>query len=474
MRRIVALACLLAFAAAAPAAHARNPASNAPKPSKLEAQILDAVRDAGFDEVLDGWAAPNAAPPWYPKIPFTPQVDVAVFDLSPSNRVREAVNVLMSRDYPQGVLVPIGKDLDSSAVRYRKWDASRWFEQSGKSWSDPYAAGEDVVPGREGAPLEFMIPYPASVLKVLVAYGVLRLVDDGTLTLETPVTYTRAQGASCYRPSSDTTTTVREWMTVMITESSNVATCALIKLLHDTNEIDDLNAYFASVGLPSLRLENTNANGGSWSSGRGIHMGGLDTAKLMWLVDGAPGVLWRAPSGRKVTNAELSDSSRDFFKYLLSEQGFNEVLSTTNWCGATLGAGFPDPGRVYPQPGIPNATPDRFILDDGTVEVEGVPYGQPVAACNAAAEVEFSHKTGLVSFAGADAGFVHELPGAERRDYVIAVFTNIGNRFTDPVMNTSSTLPEGPYGCWTERDVCYSESFAKLGASIDRIMQRRP
>jgi hypothetical protein len=41
-------------------------------------------------------------------------------------------------------------------------------------------------------------------------------------------------------------------------------------------------------------------------------------------------------------------------------------------------------------------------------------------------------------------------------------------------MNTAATLPEGPFGCWTERDVCYSESFAKLGASIDRIMQRRP
>jgi hypothetical protein len=202
-------------------------------------------------------------------------------------------------------------------------------------------------------------------------------------------------------------------------------------------------------------------------------MGGLDTAKLMWLIDGAPGLLWRSPTGRRITARELSPSSRRFLKYVLSEQGFNEVLATTNWCGATLGPNFPDAGRVYPEPGIPTATPARFILPDGTVEVEGVPYGQVVAPCNEAAEVVFSHKTGLVTNAGADVGFVHALPGAAKRDYVIAVFTNLGNRFTDPVMNTARTLPNGPFGCWTERDVCYTEAFARLGRSIDDLMQAR-
>jgi hypothetical protein len=99
-------------------------------------------------------------------------------------------------------------------------------------------------------------------------------------------------------------------------------------------------------------------------------------------------------------------------------------------------------------------------------------YDQQVGPCNARAEVVFSHKTGLLYNAGADAGFVHELPGERRRDHVIAVFTNLGNRFTDPVMNTASTDPAGPFGCWTERDVCYAEAFARLGAEIDRRLQR--
>jgi hypothetical protein len=420
--------------------------------------------------VLDGDRGPNPTPPWYEPIAHTPQVDVAVIELNGANRATDAVNVLMSRDYPRGVVVPLGRDYETTAVRYRKWDLARW-DENGVRWTDPWPASEDIVPGRENAPINFMTPYPASVLKVMVAYGVSRLVDAGRISLDAPVTYTVASGRNCYAPDADTTETVREWMTLMITESSNVATCALIQQLHRLDALGELNAHFVKIGLPSLTLKGTNPDGGSWSGGRGVYMGGMDTAKLLWLIDGAPGVLWRASGGRKVTAAELSASSRAFLKYILSEQGFNEVLATTNWCGATLGEEFPDADRPYPVTGIPTATPERFIQPDGTVVVEGIPYGQDVRPCNARAEVVFSHKTGLVRNAGADAGFVHELPGERKRDYVIAVFTNLGNRFTDPVMNTAFTDPRGPFDCWTQRDVCYSEAFARLGASIDRIMQ---
>src|SRR3712207_7307474 len=68
---------------------------------------------------------------------------------------------------------------------------------------------------------------------------------------------------------------------------------------------------------------------------------------------------------------------------------------------------------------IPTATPARFILPDGTVEVEGVPYGQQVGPCNAAAEVVFSHKTGLVQNAGADARSEEHTSELQSRQYLV-------------------------------------------------------
>lgn len=438
----------------------------------MERDVLQNVRAAGFGDVIDSnrpLDGPN--PPWFAPIASTPQVDVAVLELSPAGRVTDAANVLMSRDYPNGVVVPIGSKLDSSAVRYRKWDVARWDQTTDAGWKAPYGPDEDIVPGRGSAPIEFMTPYPASALKVMVAYGIMRLVDRGKITLDAPpLTYAPAP-AKCY--GSGGTKTVREWMRIMIVQSDNEATCALISALHARGEMGPLNDHFVASGLPSLTLKGTRTtDGGGWSAGRGVFMGGLDTAKLLYLIDGAPGTLWKTPAGRSIKADELSGGSRAFLKQLLAGQGFNEVLATTNWCGATLGFRFPSmPGRVYPAPGIPTATPANFILGDGTVEVEGVPYGQQVGPCNAAAEVVFSHKTGLVRNAGADVGFVHSLPGKRRRDYVIAVFTNLGNRFGDSIMNTSTADPI-TYDCWTENAVCYSEAFAKLGRGIDDAVGR--
>jgi hypothetical protein len=263
-------------------------------------------------------------------------------------------------------------------------------------------------------------------------------------------------------------------MTEMITVSSNRATCAMLLKLHELDKVDALNEHFYEIGLPSLEITGTNAEtGGSWNPGQ-ISMGSLDTAKLMWLADGGPGTLWRTPAGVPITQDLLSASSREFLKGLYANQGFNEVISTTNWCGNTLGANFPDSERVYPPQGIPTPVPEEFIVD-GEAEVDGIPYGRPVAPCNDAAEVLFSHKTGLTTNAGADAGYVHALEGKPRRDYAVAVITNLGNRFTDQVMNTSLTNPL-VFGCWTDMVICYSEAFAKFGKSIDDALKanRKP
>jgi hypothetical protein len=89
---------------------------------------------------------------------------------------------------------------------------------------------------------------------------------------------------------------------------------------------------------------------------------------------------------------------------------------------------------------------------------------QDVRPYNRRAEVEFAHKTGLTSQAGADAGIVTSLPGAPERRYVVAVFTNLGQRFAD------AHKPPNRPGVFA---VARSEKLAKLGCRIDEIMTVR-
>lgn len=180
-------------------------------------------------------------------------------------------------------------------------------------------------------------------------------------------------------------------------------------------------------------------------------MTSLDTAKLLALINGAPGTVWTTPAGRPVTSAVLSPSSRRFFKSLLAQQGHNDMLSTANWCR-----------RDYPAPGIPQVVPQRWIAADGTVTVAGEHFGQDVRPCNQTAQVTFAHKTGWVSNSGADVGIVDSLPGRPDRHYIIAVFSNLGTQYVDP------NRPADPPGVLPVR---FTQKFAQLSQSIDQYEQ---
>jgi hypothetical protein len=180
-------------------------------------------------------------------------------------------------------------------------------------------------------------------------------------------------------------------------------------------------------------------------------MSAIDTAKLLLLVNGGPGTLWTAPGGTPVTRDVLSADARAFFLRTLADQGHNEMLSTTNWCG-----------RAYPAAGIPQVTPPRWINPaDGTMNVAGAYYGRDVRPCNATAEVTFAHKTGWVDTTGSDAGIVHSLPGKPRRNYVVVVFSNLGTDYVDV------NRPADPPGVYP---VPYTQKHATLGRAIDTIM----
>lgn len=372
-----------------------------------------------------------------------PQLDATIIELDKHGRPRSSGTVLMSPRYKNGIAVPVDRNLSTGDVRWRQWDDQGWYANGGQGTID-------VVPGRERASIDHMLGYPASVLKLMVNFGVLRLVDQGRITLD---------GIYDYRPSpvsplcgDATSRTVRQYIDDSLTWSSNGASCALIKLLHDQSAIDPLNETFQQLGLETLQLKGTRpTNGGRWSNE--VTMSSLDTAKLLTIVNGGPGRLWTARDGRPVTGAVLSESSRRLFKEKLGQQGLNDMLSTTNWCGG-----------AYPAAGLPQTTPARWVGADGTVTVMGSKFGRDVRPCDKKAEVTFAHKTGWVNNSAGDAGIVKALPGKGGRSYIVVVFSNLGTQYVD------ANRPPAAPGIYP---FSYTEKFAKLGRAIDSYEKNR-
>jgi beta-lactamase class A len=374
-----------------------------------------------------------------------PNVDTAIIELDSKGRPVAAADVLISPKYPSGIVVPLNKNLDTTAVRWRWWNTAEWNAGS--------TGSVDLVPGRENAPLEHMATYPASVLKLMVGLAVLRLVDRGEISLDDSLAY-QPVDTSCGAPD---TATIREWFDRMQTFSEDRAACSLIMMLYQRNAgraVEDTNQLFRDLGLPTLQMVAARGTetGGGWINT--MKMTSMETAKLLLVVNSCPGVVWRTPAGRPVTRDLLSASSRAFYYQKLTEQGLNQVLSTTNWCG-----------RAYPAEGLIQQVDERWIdPEDGTMTVDGRVYGQDVRPCNARAEVTFAHKTGRSDHGGVDAGIVHSLPGKPVRNYIVVVNSNLGARYTD------ANRPADPPGIYP---VAYTEKLGLLGKSLDGIMTTR-
>jgi len=246
---------------------------------------------------------------------------------------------------------------------------------------------------------------------------------------------------------------IRNWLEPMITVSDNHSTYALLKFFHDRDEIDPLNKEFHDLGLCTLQINKTRPTDGyGWQPGQ-IHMTAFDTARLLWIIDGGPGEFWRGANGQPVTEKLLSDSSRAFLKKLLSDQGFNEALTTANF-----------PGAPNVQPGIPSRVATRWINPlNGCVNVDSINYGVDIRAANEQAEVNFAHKTGLTFNYGSDAGIVTSLPGKPFRHYIIAFLGNLGYRYTDEVFAARTNYPAfDPVS-----PISYTQRIPALGKAMD-------
>jgi len=143
----------------------------------LGRDLLAAVRAQGFDGTPDTWrdGQPVAA---------FPSIDLAVVDFTPASGPRWA-NVLFSRECPQGLVAEIAGD--AGAVHNLRFDADlqnarqesvAWLpgaDWSGLEWTPIVAAGTVAA----AAAQRFVAPYPASLLKLMVAVGLGLAVDRG-------------------------------------------------------------------------------------------------------------------------------------------------------------------------------------------------------------------------------------------------------------------------------------------------------
>ena len=425
---------------------------SAAPPRLTHARLAEGLR-AALQTALA--AAPRFDPP--------PNLDLAVVVLPPPGRPGAGAvwaNVLVSREFPEGWIADIGDD--AGPVRGLRFlaDARRGPDGTSVAWvpgTDWRTLPEATFPPLAGdGPRRFIAPYPASLLKLMVAVGVGHLVDTGRAAWDEPWPHGPAEGALA--------PTVAQWAQPMIETSSNEATSALVALLHDRGLIrragwrpdaadsgqelaNGLHALFAAQGLHTLRLANTKPDGG-WFNRDGAGVGQLqmtawDTVRLLWRLaeaalgeapaapmaapgrpDGparlrapgedvaAPPAPWLPPG----TPPLLSAASRARLWSWLGGQALHEVLSSTLQAGR--------PGWV---PGIPARLPERWIQTDGSVLAAGTRFPADVRPAQDAADCCFAHKTGTTASYVADAGLVTALALGGRR-YLIALQATLGSR----------------------------------------------
>jgi hypothetical protein len=375
---------------------------------QLAQALLDAVKAQHFEATPDALRGGAS-------VANFPSIDLALIAFPP-HAPPVGANVLFSREHPQGVvaeIAPAAGAVQNVAYVADRTDAAlcsdAWLP--GADWSALHFA---PLAGR-GAK-RFVAPYPASLIKLMVAVAVARQVDAGACAWDTPLAF------------AGRTRAVAEWVEDMIVFSCNDSTSALVALLHAQGAIvregpretrNALHEAFAARGLATLRLASTRADGG-WGNAVGAGVGHLqmtawDSARLLWLLDAhAPPAPWLAPA----TPALLSEASRARLRQWLDDQALHEILSSTVLSGV--------PGCV---PGLPAELPARWIGADGSV-CAGPEAAYPADArpASARAEVRFAHKTGTTENYASDAGIVCGI-APHRRHYIVALITSLGTRY---------------------------------------------
>jgi hypothetical protein len=300
----------------------------------LAQALLAAIRAQDFGATAD--AQRGGAP-----LAHFPSIDLAVVAF-PAHAPPRWANVLFSREHPQGLTAAI--PADAAAVRAPRYDADLTDAQ-GNSIAWQTDADWSQLPWRTlygSGPTRVVAPYPASLLKLMVAVGVGLGVDAGLF----------------------------DWpaaLEPMIVVSDNDATTACVALLHRHGLVDALHGRFAALGLPTLKLLDTRPDGG-WRNGDGsgvghIHMTAWDTVRLLWLLDAdAPPAPWLPPGA-----ALLRPAAREHLRGVLQRQQLDHVLSSGSLRGlANWVPGLPDaPAFAHKTGNTENYSADAGIVRSG-------------------------------------------------------------------------------------------------------------
>ena len=308
----------------------------------LPAALIQAVHTQDFDHTPDAWRSGQA-------VDAFPSIDLAVVSFGipgASSHPPRFANVLFSREHPQGLVAEI--NAQAGAMQNILFDAD---QRDSTLESPAWLPGADWSRMRwtrlhGDGPHRFVAPYPASLLKLMVAVGVGMAVDAGKAAWP-------------------------DELEAMIVLSDNDATDACVALLHRCGMVALLNQRFQALGLHTLQINRTTARGG-WRNADGagvgqIHMTAWDSVRLLWLLDAdAPPAPWLPPD-----TTLLQPATRDRLRAVLTRQQRDEILSS--------GALRSVPGWV---PGLPDApafahktgTTNNYASDAGIVRTGSCHY----------------------------------------------------------------------------------------------------
>lgn len=458
-----------------------------------------------------------------------PQIDLSTVVFNPPGcapAVAKAT-VVFDRSHPDGFVGQHDpKSLQLTNIRFRKWDEARW--NGGQfAWSAKSAAAESdapatpvLLPGSEllwdapfpddsllnssaesraGFSIDFMSPWPASSFKLMVATRLAALLDVGkaadgqVVRLDTLVDVpTAAQNSNC--PKEARQLSLQQLMETMLQWSGNCATAALVRFLHEHQEVvqsdkldargfpiapplrSNVNSMLAGLGLTTLQMNRTMAKSGRWgtpdnnyarqnASVAHNHMTSWDAARLMWLLDELPAAQkprWEVASSHAVAEDFLSPQSKALLRGVLRDSYSGSGLSNNRTCEEPSKGVLPDVGSQgfgnRPVPGIPALLSSKWIrlgrlqsayqdypypsvLDDVGPSTKDPSGGRDLSACQSRAEVTFLNKPGLTNVAASSVGIVRGLgqesepklqaQGCFSRHYIVSFFSTLGMRYGD-------------------------------------------
>ena len=535
--------------------------------------LLAAVRSVKLDQVFDygplfGEGCPSEKTPACLGMigsvgrAHHPQVDLSTVVFNPPGcklAVAKAT-VVFDRSHPDGFVGQHDpKSLQLTNIRFRKWDEARWnggqFSWSAKSastesdtppspvllpgsellWESPFPNDSLLNPSVEraaGSGIDFMSPWPASSFKLMVATRLAALLDAGkaadgsAVRLDTLVEVpTAAQNGNC--PKEARQLSLQQLMETMLQWSGNCATAALVRFLHDHQEVvqsdkldargfpiapplrSSVNSMLAGLGLTTLQMNRTMAKSGRWgtpdnnyarqhASVAHNHMTSWDAARLMWLLDELPAAQkprWEVAPGQTVAEDFLSPQTKALLRGVLRDSYSGSGLSNNRTCEIPSKGELPEVGSLgfgnRPVPGIPALLslkwvrlgmlqsayqdyPYASVLDDVGPSTKDPSGGRDLSGCQSRAEVTFLNKPGLTNVAASSVGIVRGLGlpgepppqahGCFSRHYIVSFFSTLGTRYVDEARLRNAGLTRSAEAV-TRIDT--TQSIPLLGARLD-------